>query len=265
MSHGHEGKEENTLFTDGSAKNEPIWLCACTFMTALFMFAIETLLPLLGKSGPHSHGHSHHNKLNVASNSNEVDMELTSRTSDERSRSTEISNMLDESDVKKKTKLSPVAFMVILGDGLHNITDGMAIGAAFAIDPVTGMATALAVLCHELPHELGDFALLLQTGVSVRRAIMFNVLSSVLSVMGMIVGLVVAGSNSSMVRWIYSGTAGTFLYIAFADLVPEMRRDQDGNSNNIKGTCIQIVGILAGGILMLSIALYEDDLKKIFA
>lgn len=251
-----------TLFANGDTTNEPVWLCACAFSAAIFMYTLETMLPLFGKQSSHHHGHSHSGK----SAGKSVDAETEPKLS-------EHANMLERnegiflqtSSKKKKKNLSPVAFMVLLGDGLHNITDGMAIGAAFALDPVTGMATALAVLCHELPHELGDFALLLQTGVSIRKALVFNVFSSVLSVAGMIAGLVIAGLQSSFVRWIYAGTAGTFLYIALADLVPEMRRvEDDGEKQSFRKAFTQVIGILAGGGIMLAIALHEDKLRVLF-
>lgn len=124
------------------------------------------------------------------------------------------------------------------------------------------MATALAVLCHELPHELGDFALLLKTGVSIKRALILNLISSVLSLVGMAFGLIVAGIHTSLVRWIYAGTAGTFLYIAFADLIPEMGREQEGKT--LKATLCQVTGILLGGLIMLTIALNEDRLRILF-
>lgn len=124
------------------------------------------------------------------------------------------------------------------------------------------MATAFAVLCHELPHELGDFALLLQTGVSIRKAVFLNIVSSVLSVIGMILGLVIAGIHTGFVRWIYAGTAGTFLYIALSDLVPELSRNSI--EKNLKNSMLQISGILTGGLIMLAIALNEDRLRILF-
>lgn len=122
------------------------------------------------------------------------------------------------------------------------------------------LSTALAVLCHELPHELGDFALLLQTGVSLRRAIFLNIVSSILSFIGMIIGLLIVKMDTAFVRWIYAGTAGTFLYIALADLVPELNRGR----LTFKMVVIQTLGILIGGIIMLFIGLYEDDLRILF-
>lgn len=229
------------------------------------MYALENLLPLLkSKTGhAHTHGHSHGQSPHTVNPVRPVPTEETefamevNRYVDEKEQ-----KILDDSKtVATKKSLSPVAFMVILGDGLHNLTDGMAIGAAFAVDPVTGMATALAVLCHELPHELGDFALLIQTGVSIRKAIFFNIVSSILGFIGMVIGLVLVGVNTSSVRWIYAATAGTFLYIGLADLVPEINRSSHGGFRNVM---LQISGILSGGIIMLLIGLYEDKLRNFF-
>lgn len=240
------------------------------------MYSIETLLPLVGGGHGHSHGHGHdhgHENTISAKADNPGDLcqvavdRSTCGSCEDIENDLEISKKNNEENVMVKDTtnvvrpfLTPVAFMVIIGDGLHNLTDGMAIGAAFGVDPVTGMATALAVLCHELPHELGDFALLLQTGVSLRRAIMLNIASSVLSFIGMVIGLLIVNVNTDFVRWIYAGTAGTFLYIAFADLVPELGRTKATG----KILFIQVFGIVSGGVLMLLIALYEDDLQALF-
>lgn len=229
------------------------------------MYSLEILLPLLNGGKSHSHSHSHsHDQSNIAKyvvrddDIDVIDMAPPKSSEDNK----ELNKMLHDSKITKRSALSPVAFMVVLGDGLHNLTDGMAIGAAFGMDPVTGMATAFAVLCHELPHELGDFALLLQTGVSIKKAIFLNIVSSVLSVIGMIVGLVIAGVHTGFVRWIYAGTAGTFLYIALADLVPELGRDS--NEKTFKNCILQMSGILTGGVIMLAIALNEHRLRILF-
>ena len=66
--------------------------------------------------------------------------------------------------------------MVVFGDGIHNLADGMAIGAAFTESPMSGLSTTIAVLCHELPHEIGDFAMLLKAGMTVKQAIFYNIL-----------------------------------------------------------------------------------------
>lgn len=278
-SHGEARHADHTHA--GTSEADAVWLCGCAFLTALIMYFIESILPLLAGNTGHGHSHSGHShgppisnkvKADVVHNGDECHQQSENQSSNcgscedldndiENSKKNNEENvMVKDTKVRPLGALSPVAFMVIIGDGLHNLTDGMAIGAAFGVDPVTGMATALAVLCHELPHELGDFALLLQTGVSLRRAFVFNIISSVLSFIGMVFGLLIVNANSAFVRWIYAGTAGTFLYIAFADLVPELGRAEQ----TIKMTIVQSLGILIGGIIMLLIGLYEESLKTLF-
>jgi zinc transporter ZupT len=147
------------------------------------------------------------------------------------------------------------------GDGIHNFTDGLAIGAAFSVDIVGGMAISLAVLLHELPHELGDIALLLKTGMGIKRAMYLNLLSSVISFIGMVIGLLLVGYHAYMVRWIYAATAGIFMYIALCDLLPEIG---EGAKKSLKNTLIYFFGILLGGVIMLFIAEYEESLEQLF-
>lgn len=108
--------------------------------------------------------------------------------------------------------------MVILGDGLHNFTDGMAIGAAFSNNIAGGFSTAVAVFCHELPHELGDFAVLLKAGMSAKQAVYYNILSSILSFFGMCFGIMI-GDTPEASQWIFAVAAGLFIYIALVDMV----------------------------------------------
>lgn len=113
---------------------------------------------------------------------------------------------------------SAVAWMVVMGDGLHNFTDGMAIGAAFSNSISGGFSTAIAVFCHELPHELGDFAVLLKAGMSAKKAAYYNILSSVLSFLGMILGIWI-GDTPEATAWVFAFSAGMFIYIALVDMV----------------------------------------------
>lgn len=120
-------------------------------------------------------------------------------------------------DTKPKS-LSSIVWMVILGDGLHNFTDGMAIGAAFSNSIAGGFSTTVAVFCHELPHEMGDFAVLLKAGMPARQAIYYNILSSILSFLGMCIGILI-GETPEATSWIFAIAAGLFIYIALVDMV----------------------------------------------
>ncbi|XP_070497623.1 zinc transporter foi isoform X2 [Chironomus tepperi] len=160
--------------------------------------------------------------------------------------------------------LSAVAWMVILGDGLHNFTDGMAIGAAFSGSIAGGFSTSLAVLCHELPHELGDFAVLLKAGMSPKKAICYNILTGVLCVFGMIAGVLV-GDTPEASQYIFAGTAGLFIYIALVDMMPELTSSHGKEGNCMLVQCsLQFSGMLIGLLCMLFIAIYEDELMEVF-
>ncbi|KMQ88794.1 zinc transporter foi [Lasius niger] len=159
--------------------------------------------------------------------------------------------------------MSSVAWMVVLGDGLHNFTDGMAIGAAFSANIAGGFSTAIAVLCHELPHELGDFAVLLRAGMSTQQAVFYNVISSVLCLLGMIFGILL-GSTPAATSWIFAAAAGIFIYIALVDMIPELSSSHSAESGSLWQCIWQGLGLSTGLGIMLLIAAYEHDLKHIF-
>ncbi len=116
------------------------------------------------------------------------------------------------------TDIKLIAWMVLMGDGLHNFADGLAIGASFASSLTAGFGTSIAVLCHELPHEIGDFAVLRRAGVSLTRALVFNALSGVLCCIGTFVGLII-GSYPAFTNLAFLFIAGVFLYISLVDMV----------------------------------------------
>lgn len=165
--------------------------------------------------------------------------------------------------------ISSVAWMVIFGDGIHNLADGLAIGAAFADGMWSGISTSVAVLCHELPHEIGDFAMLLKTGMSFKKAVFYNVVSSVLAFVGMVIGLVL-GNIEDFAGWMFAATAGVFLYVALVDMMPELtsghthplskETQQESMMANI---FCQIAGMSLGVGIMALIALYEEDFKTL--
>lgn len=231
-------------------ETEVVLKCSVTFLTILLFYSVEGIMQTL--NGGHAHSHDAQGKT----------VEDLKAESTKQIEQIELGAMMPGSPPPPVERpMTSTALMVIVGDGLHNLTDGLAIGAAFSGDPVTGFATALAVFCHELPHELGDFAVLLRSGMSIRRALYYNVLSSILSFMGMAGGIWLAEDHDSASQWIYAATAGTFFYIALADLVPEINQNNHGKSINL---LLAILGILSGGIIMLMIALHEDSIQYLF-
>jgi len=116
-----------------------------------------------------------------------------------------------------------LATLNLVGDGLHNLIDGMVIAAAWVADPALGLTTTLAVLAHEIPQELGDFAVLVYGGMPVRRAIGLNFLTGLTAAIGAVLVLA-AGPALGSPAMLLPVAAGGFVYIAAADLVPELHR-----------------------------------------
>lgn len=121
---------------------------------------------------------------------------------------------------------SPRVTMIVVGDGMHNFVDGVLIAAAFLVDPALGWATTAAILAHELPQEIGDFMALLAAGVSRVRALALNALSSASMVLGGVLAYFVLDDMEAVVPYVLVLAAASFIYIAVADLVPELRRQR---------------------------------------
>ncbi|XP_047404003.1 zinc transporter ZIP5 isoform X1 [Sciurus carolinensis] len=149
-------------------------------------------------------------------------------------------------------------WMVLLGDGLHNLTDGLAIGAAFSDGFSSGLSTTLAVFCHELPHELGDFAMLLQAGFSFRRLLLLSLVSGTLGLGGAALGVGLSLGPVPLTPWVFGVTAGVFLYVALVDMLPSLLHPPELLPTF--HVLLQGLGLLLGGSLMLTIALLEEQL-----
>lgn len=147
-----------------------------------------------------------------------------------------------------KGHVHPVASLSLLGDGLHNLVDGMLIAAAYSVDLKLGLATSVAVLAHEVPQELGKVGVLFHAGLSARKVLLFNLASASLAFLGLGLGLLAAGRVGDFSHVVTAITAGGFLYIAGSDLVPELHHETD-----VRRSLIQLGGILAGLGIMAGI------------
>ncbi|HJY42105.1 MAG TPA: ZIP family metal transporter [Steroidobacteraceae bacterium] len=122
------------------------------------------------------------------------------------------------------------ASLILIGDGFHNVLDGVLIAAAFMTDVHLGVVTALAVIAHEIPQEVGDLAILLHGGMSRLRALTLNLLTSLTSVVGGVAAYFALGPVHQVLPYAISLAAASFLYIAVADLIPGLHRRVDAGS-----------------------------------
>lgn len=167
-------------------------------------------------------------------------------------------------DRNKDSAIATVAWMVIFGDGLHNFIDGLSIGAAFNESILTGISISVAVVCEEFPHELGDFAVLLNAGMSIRQALLYNFLSACTCYLGLVVGIALGEFEAS--TYIFGFAAGMFLYISLVDMVPEMNEVAEEASkvswrNALYTLFLQNVGMLTGVTVLYLLARYQDHIN----
>ncbi|MFZ1812409.1 MAG: ZIP family metal transporter [Candidatus Saccharimonadales bacterium] len=142
--------------------------------------------------------------------------------------------------------------LIVLGDTIHNLIDGIGIGAAFLIDVPTGVITALAVAAHEIPQEIGDFGFLLSRGMSAKRTILVNVASSLATIIGAL-GIYLLGSVMTMpLAPILALTAGFFIYIAASDIIPDIHERPHAEANKQAAMLLLGVAVVTAMISLLS-------------
>jgi len=140
--------------------------------------------------------------------------------------------------------------MNLVGDAMHNLIDGLIIGASFQVSIPMGVATSVAVLMHELPQEIGDFGVLVHGGLSVKRALLFNFLISLTSFAGAGISLIIGEYSHQFIDALLPITAGGFIYIAGSDLIPELH-----HQTNLKKSFKQLGFILLGITIMYGLKL----------
>jgi len=138
-------------------------------------------------------------------------------------------------------KEKPLAYLTLLGDGIHNFADGAVIAASYLVSVPLGVTTTIAIVAHEIPHELSDFLILLHGGFSTKRALIFNFLSATTAIVGNILVLVVTAQFADLERYLVPFAAGNFLYIAASDLIPELLTKRHGRTS-----VIQVVMLIVG-------------------
>lgn len=151
-----------------------------------------------------------------------------------------------------KDHIHPFAMMNLFGDAVHNFIDGLIIGASYLASIPVGIATTIAVVLHELPQEIGDFGVLLHGGFSKSKALFYNFLTALTAVAGAIVALLASFYVKDMTTFLLPFAAGTFIYIAGSDLIPELHKEVKAEKS-----LLQFVAIVLGVVVMLLLLFLE--------
>jgi len=146
---------------------------------------------------------------------------------------------------KKDCELhSASGHMVILGDSVHNFIDGIAIGVAFSQSNVLGIGTAIAVFSHEVPQEVGDFAILLNSGFSKTRALVWNLISGFVALFGGILALLTTDTFKWAIPYALAFSASSMIYVAMSDLIPSLRNPQKNGARHFLALLLGIAIML---------------------
>jgi zinc and cadmium transporter len=144
----------------------------------------------------------------------------------------------------------PVVFMNLIGDGVHNLFDGMVVAASFMVSIPVGIATTIAVLLHEIPQEIGDFGVLIHGGISIQRALLLNFVSALLAILGAVLSLTMGPYIKDYAVFVLPLTAGGFIYMAGSDLIPFLHDEPSG-----RRALLQFLFILLGIMVMFLLLL----------
>lgn len=140
----------------------------------------------------------------------------------------------------------------LIGDGLHNLLDGMAIAASFLVSPAAGIASTVAIVLHEIPQEIADAAVLTYSGMSRRKVLRFNFLTALTAVVGVILAYFIDSVVEGAERYLVPLAAGQFIYIALADLLPEIHK-----KSGTKKYVLEIGAFILGIAVMYGLTLLE--------
>ncbi|XXG94228.1 hypothetical protein Hte_000482 [Hypoxylon texense] len=229
-----------------------------------------------GEGHDHNHGsHSHDTPAQTKAASTSVEISSSEVTNRKKDKSNAKASKQQDSDSEKEispsTKLG--GYLNLIADFTHNITDGLAMSASFYASPTIGATTTVAVFFHEIPHEVGDFALLIQSGFSKRAAMGAQFVTALGALLGTLIGIAVQefgggnadGSGIGMTEGIWGTsltygdlllpfTAGTFLYVGTVAVIPELLETGPNKAKELRQTLVQFAAIALGAGIMLYIS-----------
>ncbi|XP_077340805.1 zinc transporter Slc39a7-like isoform X2 [Lithobates pipiens] len=250
---GHHGSHEHGHSHDHShahMMSVGLWVLAGIIA---FLVVEKFVRHLKGEDGHgHSHGHTHAPKEAKASESKDKEDEKSEGKEGVRKRKAENNGGKKGKEEKPRSDMTVSGYLNLAADFTHNFTDGLAIGASFLVNTNVGIVTTITILLHEVPHEIGDFAILVQSGCTKKKAMMLQLSTALGALAGTACSLLAEGIGEAATLWILPFTAGGFIYIATVSVIPELLQDSRP-SQSIKET----IGLLLGVAMMVLIAQFE--------
>ncbi|XP_060771386.1 zinc transporter Slc39a7 [Neoarius graeffei] len=246
--HGTEGQsaasEESHGHSHGVAHDHMMSVGLWVLGGIVAFLVVEKFVRLL--KGGHSHSHSHA-APKCKDSDGEEEKEKEGGKKDQK-KDKKVKKVKEESsDIKVS------GYLNLAADFTHNFTDGLAIGASFLVGPAVGVVTTITILLHEVPHEIGDFAILVQSGCTKRKAMCLQLLTAIGALAGTACSLLAEGVGAAATAWILPFTAGGFVYIATVTVLPELLSGRSSVGQSV----MEVAAMLLGVGMMVIIAEYE--------
>lgn len=215
-------------------------------LTGMFVFFLVEKFAVLQGRDHHGHGHSHGGK--ECDGDGHGHGQDAPKKEEKQQQQQQPAQKTQSSALQARMRIS--AFLNILADTAHNVTDGMAIAASFMVSEKAGYLTTFAVLCHEVPHEIGDLAILVKSGYTRTQVIFVQMFTALGALGGTVIGLFLGSTSNS--GWILPFTAGGFIYISTTNVIPELFED-----TNLLQTLAEVVALLMGVGAMIVVGWME--------
>ncbi|CAL9690876.1 unnamed protein product [Knipowitschia caucasica] len=242
--HGHSHESEDHGHSHGAAHGHMMSVGLWVLGGIIAFLVVEKFVRLI--KGGHGHGHSH-------SHTHAAPKEKDSDGEEEKKKDSGDKKQDVKQEEKKSTDIKVSGYLNLAADFTHNFTDGLAIGASFLVSPAVGAVTTVTILLHEVPHEIGDFAILVQSGCTKKKAMCLQLLTALGALAGTACSLLAEGVGATATAWILPFTAGGFVYIATVTVLPELLVGRASFGQSL----MEILALLFGVGMMVLIAEYE--------
>jgi len=254
-SHGHSHE-------DGEEHSHDMTVGLGVLSGILAFLCVEKFVRIM--KGGHGHSHSAPPQPKQIADKNEEKKKKKDKNSDAEEETEESKKKEDKKEKKAKKEVAKkteeavaeeikvTGYLNLAADCFHNFTDGLAIGASFLAGEAFGLRTTFTILLHEVPHEIGDFAILIQSGVPKNKAIFLQLLTAMGALTGCVLSLTLGGITDAASSITLPFTAGGFIYIATVSVLPELLEE-----STFFQSFVEILALLLGVFMMVIIAQYE--------
>lgn len=253
------GVEQNPSDSKYSSENH-LWKGLIMILTVYFFYFLEFFTIVVSKKFKNSNNKTSKTDINESHACNHKNTSHISIVVNNETANINNTNLSTKNKIINFFKINKTVYMLLVGDLFHNFIDGIVIGTQFmGLWPngfKSGIMTSFAILCHEIPHEVGDFATMLSTGLSLKKALIINFFTNSICLIGGLMGCVLR--NNLNTEWIQPIIAAIFIYISLVILMPKLVQNVCTPDKHWKYFICHTLGYMIGTIFLTLIAFNED-------